>query len=317
MSQTLLEKTTITAAEALPSSDYVWVQRSAGTGPNDRKMPLSEVKALIEGLIGAATVDTLGLVRRNTVEGAGTTHFVSGIAADGTLTYDTPPGAGDVVGPGTAVVDQLAAFNATDGKLLKDSGIVTSNVMLVSNNLSEVNAAVAKTNLGLSDVATTPTHSNLTLDDGTNPHGTTKADVGLGNVDNTSDVNKPVSAATQTALNAKINTSEKGVAGGVATLDSNGLVPALQLPSYVDDVLEYNTLSLFPATGETGKIYIAKDTGKTYRWTGTVYTELTDATAVWGQVSGVLANQADLVAAIATAKQEAIDDALALIIALG
>lgn len=48
-------------------------------------------------------------------------------------------------------------------------------------------------------------HSELTLDDGTNPHGTTASDVGLGNVDNTSDVNKPISTATQTALNGKQN----------------------------------------------------------------------------------------------------------------
>lgn len=46
-------------------------------------------------------------------------------------------------------------------------------------------------------------HSVLTLDDGTNPHGTTQSDVGLSNVDNTSDANKPISSATQTALNAK------------------------------------------------------------------------------------------------------------------
>ncbi len=48
-------------------------------------------------------------------------------------------------------------------------------------------------------------HSKLDLDDGTNPHSTNKFDVGLGNVDNTSDVDKPISTATQTALNAKIS----------------------------------------------------------------------------------------------------------------
>jgi outer membrane murein-binding lipoprotein Lpp len=46
-------------------------------------------------------------------------------------------------------------------------------------------------------------HSELTLDDGTNPHGTTKTDVGLSNVDNTSDVNKPISTATQSAITLK------------------------------------------------------------------------------------------------------------------
>ena len=73
-------------------------------------------------------------------------------------------------------------------------------------------------------------------------------------------------------LNAFINT--KGQPGGLASLDSNGLVPSSQLPSYVDDVLEYPTLSAFPATGETGKIYVTLDTNLTYRWSGTGYVEI-------------------------------------------
>ena len=59
----------------------------------------------------------------------------------------------------------------------------------------------------------------------------TKADVGLANVDNTSDANKPVSTATQTALNAKIALSEKGAASGVATLDATSKLPLAQLPA--------------------------------------------------------------------------------------
>ena len=51
----------------------------------------------------------------------------------------------------------------------------------------------------------------------------------------------------------------------------NGLVPASQLPSYVDDVLEFDSRDAFPDTGEDGKIYVAKDTNKTYRWSGSVY----------------------------------------------
>lgn len=51
----------------------------------------------------------------------------------------------------------------------------------------------------------------------------------------------------------------------------DGKVPASQLPSYVDDVVEYASVSAFPATGERGKIYVALDTGKCYRWGGTEY----------------------------------------------
>ncbi|MBO7732409.1 MAG: hypothetical protein J6S67_07645 [Methanobrevibacter sp.] len=51
----------------------------------------------------------------------------------------------------------------------------------------------------------------------------------------------------------------------------NGKVPASQLPSYVDDVVEYPTRSSFPAEGEAGKIYVALDTNTTYRWSGSEY----------------------------------------------
>ncbi|WP_313284642.1 hypothetical protein [Stutzerimonas kunmingensis] len=87
----------------------------------------------------------------------------------------------------------------------------------------------------------------------------------------------------QTALDGKLATSARGVANGVASLDANGLIPPMQLPSYVDDVLEYAATSNFPATGETGKIYIAingasaADPTKQYRWTGTAYSEITSS----------------------------------------
>lgn len=80
------------------------------------------------------------------------------------------------------------------------------------------------------------------------------------------------------SLNAFIST--KGQPGGLAELDSTGKVPAAQLPSYVDDVLEFSTKAQFPQTGETGKIYVAKDTNLTYRWTGTQYLEISQSLAL-------------------------------------
>lgn len=75
----------------------------------------------------------------------------------------------------------------------------------------------------------------------------------------------------------KLNLIEKGQPNGVASLDSNGLVPSAQLPSYVDDVIEVGTKINLPTTGEKGKIYIvvndetSNGDTSTYRWTGTVY----------------------------------------------
>ena len=77
-----------------------------------------------------------------------------------------------------------------------------------------------------------------------------------------------------------IPATDKGNAGGVAELDSGGKVPSSQLPSYVDDVLEYASVSAFPATGESGKIYVALDTNLTYRWTGSEYVNISQSLAL-------------------------------------
>ena len=72
----------------------------------------------------------------------------------------------------------------------------------------------------------------------------------------------------------------KGDANGVAELDGAGKVPSAQLPSYVDDVLEYADFASFPVTGESGKIYVALDTNKTYRWGGSAYVEISESLAL-------------------------------------
>lgn len=93
-----------------------------------------------------------------------------------------------------------------------------------------------------------------------------------------------------------IPTSEKGVSGGVAGLDEAGKVPAAQLPSYVDDVLEYANLAAFPVTGEAGKIYVALDTNKTYRWSGSTYIYITSGAvdSVAGKTGVVVLAKADV-----------------------
>ena len=73
--------------------------------------------------------------------------------------------------------------------------------------------------------------------------------------------------------------------GGVFDLNTKadlvgGKIPSSQLPSYVDDVLEFANLASFPATGESGKIYIAIDTNITYRWSGTGYAEISASLAL-------------------------------------
>lgn len=68
--------------------------------------------------------------------------------------------------------------------------------------------------------------------------------------------------------------SSLGIANGIATLDNSGKVPSTQLPSYVDDVLEYSSSTAFPSIGESGKIYVDTNSNKSYRWSGSMYVEI-------------------------------------------
>jgi hypothetical protein len=79
------------------------------------------------------------------------------------------------------------------------------------------------------------------------------------------------------ALDDKIDSSAIGANGGVAPLDGGGKVPSANLPSYVDDVLEFDTADDFPDPGETSKIYVAKDTNHIYRYSGSAYIDMTSA----------------------------------------
>lgn len=90
--------------------------------------------------------------------------------------------------------------------------------------------------------------------------------------------------------------SNKGVAGGYASLDGTGKVPSAQLPSYVDDVLEFSSITTFPVTGSTGIIYVAVDTNKTYRWSGSVYIEVSpsEVTSVNGFSGAVVLTKSDI-----------------------
>ena len=102
--------------------------------------------------------------------------------------------------------------------------------------------------------------------------------------------------ATKGELGGKANASDfntfknlKGQKNGLAELDSAGKVPSSQLPSYVDDVIEgYYYNSKFykeeshtnEIAGESGKIYTDLGNNKTYRWSGTTYTEISASLAL-------------------------------------
>lgn len=84
----------------------------------------------------------------------------------------------------------------------------------------------------------------------------------------------------QTALDDKLDDSLKGAINGLAELDSGGKVPSSQLPSYIDDVLEYANFAALPVTGTAGVIYVTLDSNKTFRWSGSAYVEISESLAL-------------------------------------
>lgn len=119
----------------------------------------------------------------------------------------------------------------------------------------------------------TYTHSGTTLTRGTLEESSSGSRI---NLSASATMSVIFSAADGSAWDsaAGIPLSQKGAADGVATLDSSGKIPGIQLPSFVDDIIEGATLAAFPATGEQGKIYVALNTGRTYRWSGSAYVEI-------------------------------------------
>jgi hypothetical protein len=105
-------------------------------------------------------------------------------------------------------------------------------------------------------------------------------------------------AGLEAAADARI-TLQKGAANGVCELDSSALIPSNRLPSFVDEVLEFANLAAFPVTGVTGKIYVAIDTNKNYRWSGSVYVEISpsEVNSVFGRAGNVVAQTGDYTAA--------------------
>lgn len=204
----------------------------------------------------------------NGTSGAATYNAVTGVLNIPSYTGGSGGGAsawGDITGTLSNQTDLQNALNAKQNSL----GFTPYNATNPSGYISGITSGNVTTALGY-----TPYNA-------TNPNGYISG-ITSGNV--------------TTALGfTPESTSNKGVANGYASLDGGGLIPSTQLPSYVDDVLEYANLAAFPATGVTGKIYVTLDTNKIYRWSGSAYIEVSPTVGtIWGGITGTLANQTDL-----------------------
>ena len=194
----------------------------------------------------------------------------------------------------------LSANDYTTAEKTKLAGLAnsaTANTITMNGATNASPSFYAPTTAGTSGQALVSAGSGAptwqTLDTGvTSVNGSTGAvTLNADGIDDTSTTNKFATSAQLTQIEtnktdisslgtSKMDASLKGAANGVAELDSSGLVPASQLPSYLDDVEEYAAQANFPSTGETGKIYVDDTTNLQYRWSGTQYIGLNPSLAL-------------------------------------
>ena len=206
--------------------------------------------AVNSGVIGnVLPINTASLVASNSAAWESTYHTVSALSAE----WTAGGGGGGAAADLTAISDVSASWDAAF------TFVSLNSSLLVDTNDSR-----------LSDARTPAAHTQAisTID-------------GLQSALDT----KQASGSYAAAAHAHTSSDITGFADDVAALIDtaagdtiaslvNGKVPSIQLPSYVDDVVEEAAINNFPATGETGKIYVATGTNKTYRWSGSTYVEI-------------------------------------------
>ena len=175
-----------------------------------------------------------------------TPRTINGVSFDGTQ---------NILLPSSEDYSLPTASASVLGGIKVGSGLAISNSVLSVGTLNQSTTGNADTASKLQAARTISLTGNIT--------GSTSFD-GSANVS---------IATTVTGL---------GAANGIATLDSNGQVPSTQLPSYVGNVLEFLNVAAFPATGETGKIYVELTGNTIYRWGGSAYVKITS-----GEVASV------------------------------
>ena len=189
---------------------------------------------------------------------------------------------GDVTVAADSTTDTLTLVSGTNVTITPDATNDTITIAAkdttydaVTTSTSGLMSAADKTKLdGIDSGAnkyTLPTASSTTL-------GGVKVGSNISVSSGTISISK--SNVTSALGYTPISSTLKGANNGVAELDENGKVLTSQLPSYVDDVIEATALSNFPSTGEAGKIYVDTSTNKTYRWSGSGYTEISASLAL-------------------------------------
>jgi hypothetical protein len=268
------------------SGDNITATVSGGVGPAGTAAKHTHTLADIDSGVGLTLADGdapafLGELTANSFTDA--VDAVGGVHAGNALTAitvssildqgDNPTPLGTVV---TTAYNQ--ANSAVNGVVTVGTVLTTAPVTWAANQTHNQGRLYERDGVLYRRIATGSTGSTFDASQyarQTPSVGATAGTVAAGNDARLSNARAPLphvhAISDVSGLQAAID--GKQASGTYATLVS-GLVPSSQLPSYVDDVLEFASLASLPATGESGKIYVTVDTAKIYRWSGSAYVEI-------------------------------------------
>ena len=204
--------------------------------------------------------------------------------------------------PALAITTPKLADNAVTAIKMADDAVATRSIQdgaVTADKLAE-GVIPEVPEVTLASLGVTATAQELNYTDGVTSNIQTQLN-GKAAVSHTHDDRYYTESETNNLLAGKANTSHThsaaNITSGTLALDRiptitdakiqgmsasklSGTIPQANLPSYVDDVLEYNGRSNFPEEGESGKIYVDTSTNKTYRWSGSGYTEISASLAL-------------------------------------
>ncbi|QQV89928.1 tail protein [Cellulophaga phage Calle_3] len=249
------------------------------------------------------------------------TDFNSELSGKNNTTEYTPTGDYNV-STKKYVDDSIASYNLVtgvfgrDGEVTAEEGDYSGFYSLLGHthlesDITDLGDYLESVNIGDINALGTPTSDNFLRGDGNWASIATSlsglSDVTLGAVSSgevlrhngTIWENKKITIADIDNFPSYELLSNKGASNGYAPLNASGLIDSGYLPSFVDDVLEFNDYASFPVTGEVGKIYIDLYENNLYRWGGSNYIPVGGTEAInWGSITGTLSNQTDLQSAL-------------------
>ena len=205
-----------------------------------------------------------------------TTLAVTDPTADRTITF--PDATGTV-----ALTTDISVTAASTTTFSNKSISLGSNT--VTSTLAQLNTAISDADVATLAGTETLTNKTLTSPVINTPTGITKTDVGLANLDNTSDANKPVSTATQTALDLKAN---------LANPTFTGTVNAAALTLSGDLTVNGTTTTVNSTTVNVSNAFVFEGTANDFETTLTITDPTADRTITLPDSTGTVALTSDI-----------------------